>query len=125
MAATTELPEEERPTGAVLAGISTAMVQLMREATGKGPTQCKTYWAGPDIVLVVLGGGYLEAERTLYDAGHRAEVRATRQALQDVLEGRMRELIEAHVGRKVTAFLSAQHQDPELQVEIFMLEPRA
>jgi uncharacterized protein YbcI len=101
------------------------MVQLMREATGKGPTQCKTYWAGPDIVLVVLGGGYLEAERTLYDAGHRAEVRATRQALQDVLEGRMRELIEAHVGRKVDAFLSAQHQDPELQVEIFMLEPRS
>lgn len=99
------------------------MVQLMRDAVGKGPTQCKTHWAGPDTLVVVLGGGYLAAERTLYEAGRDEEVRAARQALQDVLESQMRGLIEEHVGRQVSAFLSAQHQDPDLQVEIFVLEP--
>lgn len=109
--------------GPVLAAISNSMVQLMRDAVGKGPTQCKTHWAGPDTLVVVLGGGYLAAERTLYEAGRDEEVRAARQALQDVLESRMRELIEEHVSREVVAFLSAQHQDPDLQVEIFVLEP--
>lgn len=109
--------------GPVLAAISNSMVQLMRDAVGKGPTQCKTHWAGPDTLVVVLGGGYLAAERTLYEAGRDEEVRAARQALQDVLESRMRALIEEHVSREVVAFLSAQHQDPDLQVEIFVLEP--
>jgi uncharacterized protein YbcI len=113
----------DQPGGDVLAGISNAVVQMMREAIGKGPTKCKTYLAGPDMVLVVLGGGFLESERTLYEAGHGAEVRANRQAIQDVLETRMRSVIEDRLGRRVTAFMSAQNQDPDLQIEIFMLEP--
>jgi uncharacterized protein YbcI len=120
---TAVIGEGEAPGGPVLAAISNAMVRLMREAVGKGPTRCKTHWAGPDILLVVLGGGYLEAERTLYEAGRDEEVRAARQALQEVLENPMRELIQEHVGRQVAAFLSAQHQDPDLQVEVFVLEP--
>ena len=117
--------EGDVPGGPALAAISNAMVQIMRDAVGKGPTRCKTHWAGPDMLLVVLRGGYLAAERTLYEAGRDEEVRAARQALQDVLESRMRELIEEHVGRQVVAFLSAHHQDPDLQVEIFVLEPLA
>jgi uncharacterized protein YbcI len=115
--------EGDVPGGQMLAAISNSMVQLMRDAVGKGPTQCKTHWAGPDILLVVMGGGYLAAERTLYEAGRDEEVRAARQALQEVLEKQMRALIEEHVGRQVVAFLSAQHQEPDLQAEMFVLEP--
>lgn len=117
-------PEDDRPGGEVLASISTQIVQLLRDAVGKGPTRCKTHWAGADILLVVLGGGYLTSEQTLYAAGRAADVRAGRQALQDVLEGRMRAVVEQHVGRSVVAFMSAQHQEPDLQVEIFVLEPQ-
>jgi uncharacterized protein YbcI len=120
---TAAIGEGDVPGGPVLAAVSNSMVQLMRDAVGKGPTQCKTHWAGPDTLVVVLGGGYLAAERTLYEAGRDEEVRAARQALQDVLESQMRELIEEHVSRQVVAFLSAQHQDPDLQIEIFVLEP--
>lgn len=123
MSSGAETTHGELPGGEVLAAISNAVVQLMREAAGKGPTRCKTHWAGPDILLVVLGGGYSEAERTLYDAGHREEVRASRAALQSILEQRMRGLIEERVGRRVVAFMSSQHQDPDIQIEIFMLEP--
>lgn len=118
-------PEDDRPGGEVLASISTQIVQLLRDAVGKGPTRCKTHWAGSDVLLVVLGGGYLTSEQTLYAAGRAADVRAGRQALQDVLEERMRAVVEQHVGRRVVAFMSAQHQDPDLQVEIFVLEPQS
>lgn len=118
-------PEDDRPGGEVLASISTQIVQLLRDAVGKGPTRCKTHWAGSDMLLVVLGGGYLTSEQTLYAAGRAADVRAGRQALQDVLEERMRAVVEQHVGRRVVAFMSAQHQDPDLQVEIFVLEPQS
>lgn len=118
-------PEDDRPGGEVLASISTQIVQLLRDAVGKGPTRCKTHWAGSDVLLVVLGGGYLTSEQTLYAAGRAADVRAGRQALQDVLEERMRAVVEQHVGRRVVAFMSAQHQDPDLQVEVFVLEPQS
>jgi len=116
--------EERRPHGGeALAAISNGVVRLMRDATGKGPTKCKTHWAGSDTLVVVLGGGYLEAEKTLYAAGRAEDVRQSRQAIQAVLENPMRALVEETVGRRVIAFMSTQHQDPDLQVEIFVLEP--
>ncbi|NLT06523.1 MAG: DUF2294 family protein [Solirubrobacterales bacterium] len=113
---------EQRP-GEVLASISNRVVGLMREAVGKGPTRCKTHWAGDDIVIVVLGGGFLASEQTLYEAGREDQVKANRAAIQEVLEQEMRKIIEEHVGRRVTAFMSTQHQNPDVQLEIFMLEP--
>lgn len=116
--------EEQRPQGGeALAAISNGIVRMMRDATGKGPTKCKTHWAGSDTLVVVLGGGFLDAEKTLYAAGRADDVRQTRQAIQAVLEGPMRQLVEATIGRPVIAFMSTQHQDPDLQVEIFVLEP--
>jgi uncharacterized protein YbcI len=116
--------DEQRPQGGeALAAISNGVVRMMRDATGKGPTKCKTHWAGSDTLVVVLGGGYLDAEKTLYAAGRAEDVRQSRQAIQAVLEGPLRALVEETVGRPVIAFMSTQHQDPDLQVEIFVLEP--
>lgn len=120
-----EVTEDERTGGEVLASISNQMVRLMREAVGKGPTRCKTHWAGDDILIVELGGGYLTAERTLFAAGREDQVKANRDALQEVLETEMRKIVEAHVGRRVAAFMSTHHQGPDIQLEIFVLEPEA
>lgn len=119
----TTAPEQRG--GEVLAAISNEMVRLMREALGKGPTRCKTHWAGEDILLVVLGEGGLAAERTLWQAGRGDAVRRNRDALQDVLEQRMRAVVEGHTGRRVAAFMSCYHQEPDIQVELFVLGPAA
>jgi len=79
--------------GELLAAISNAMVRLRKEHAGKGPTEAKTYWAGDDMLIVLMGGGYTAAEETLYQEGRGDTVRHSRQAFQDVLEGRMREII--------------------------------
>jgi uncharacterized protein YbcI len=109
--------------GELLASISRRIVQLLARHAGKGPTKCKTHWAGPDMLVVVLGGGYTEAERTLYERGLAEEVRAYRSAIQEALSEDMTAEIEGLTGRKVVAFMSGSHQEPDLQVEIFVLEP--
>jgi uncharacterized protein YbcI len=109
--------------GELLASISRRIVQLLARHVGKGPTKCKTHWAGSDMLVVVLGGGYTEAERTLYERGRAEDVRAYRTAIQDALSRDMSTEVESLTGRKVVAFMSTSHQDPDLLVEIFVLEP--
>jgi uncharacterized protein YbcI len=111
--------------GELLATISRRIVQLLARHAGKGPTKCKTHWAGPDMLVVVLGGGYTEAERTLYERGREDEVRSYRAAIQEVLGKDMSTAVEELTGRTVVGFMSASHQSPDLLVEIFVLEPVA
>jgi len=99
------------------------MVVLFRDFLGKGPDRCKAYWAGNDALVVLLVGGYTVAEQTLFEAGQGAAVQASRDALHKTLAARMRETVESLTGRKVTALLSASHQDPDLSAELFVLEP--
>src|SRR3954463_16006280 len=112
-----------RDGGELLASISRRIVQLLARHAGKGPTKCKTHWAGPDTLVVVLGGGYTEAERTLYERGRAEDVRAYRTAIQDALSEDMTTEVEELTARRVVAFMSTSHQDPDLLVEIFVLEP--
>ena len=109
--------------GRLLVEVSNRVVSLFRDFSGKGPSACKTYWAGPDMVVVLLRGGFTIAEQTLYEGGHQKSVRDSRHALQDTLQGRMTDIIEELTRRNVVAFMSASHQDPDLQVELFLLEP--
>jgi uncharacterized protein YbcI len=112
----------EEPTGTLRADISREMVRLYKNYYGKGPVRCRTYLQ-PELVTVVLGGGYTRSEQTLFEDGRWHEVRRARQVWQDSMQERFVELIERHTGRKVAAFLSANRQDPDFAVELFVLEP--
>jgi len=109
--------------GPLLVAISNAMVGLFRDFLGKGPERCKSYWAGRDLLVILLGGGFTVAERTLFEAGHGSAVRESRQALQDTLAASMKTIVEQLTGRQVIAFMSASHQDPDLSAELFVLAP--
>ncbi len=110
--------------GSLRADISRAMVGLYKRHYGKGPVRCRTY-VEPDLVMVVLGEGYTAAEQTMFEAGKWHEVRNARQIWQDSMEERFVATIEELTGRKVEAFLSANRQEPDFAVEIFVLERRA
>ena len=95
----------------------------MKEAGGKGPTKTKSYWAGDDALLVLMGGGYTAAEETIFRGGRGLDVRDSRHAFHDVVQERMSQLIADRTGREVVAFISASHQHPDLTVLIFVLDP--
>ena len=107
--------------GALRQDISNAVVSLYKEHYGKGPTRCRTY-VQPELVVVVLGGGYTVSEQTMFEAGRWYEVREARQQWQDTMQARFIETIERLTGRRVQAFMSANHQDPDLAVELFVLD---
>ena len=107
--------------GPMAAEISNAVVKLFREHFGKGPTQAKTIIA-EETVVAVLRGGFTQAEKTLYRAGRADVVEEGRRAMQDVFQREMRMAVERITGRRVEAFLSANHHEPDASVEVFLLD---
>jgi uncharacterized protein YbcI len=112
---------EERPRGAVLEQISNAVVGVYREHFGKGPSGAKTY-ALDDVVICVLRDGLTTAERTLFERGRGDAVREMRAAFQDAVADTFTSVLEEITGRKVVAFMSQAHIEPDLAIEVFFLD---
>jgi len=102
--------------------ISSAVVGIFREYTGRGPTKAKTTIAN-DHVAVVLEDTLLKAERSLVAAGERDAIRHMRRRFQDTMGDDLIAAVERETGRKVTAFMSDNQLDPDYAVEFFVLAP--
>lgn len=108
--------------GSTLAVISRRIVGLVKEYYGKGPTNVRTYHFG-DLVVVLMKGGYTPVERTLIDEGKSQAVIDQRSAFQDVMRPRFKRVIEEELERRVLAFMSTIHYDPDFNAELFVLAP--
>ncbi len=118
-------PHQAARTGGHLAEqISTRFVQLIKEHGDRGPTKCRTY-IDDDLVIVLMRGGFSRLENTLFEDGKWLDVRTTRQTFQDTMEGRFTAVVEHLTGRQVSAFMSASHQQPDMQIEMFVLDRRS
>ena len=115
-------PEGWRPDGELAAEISNTVVQALARTTGRGPTKAKTT-IGDNGVFVVLQDSLTRGERTLADAGEGAAVLDLRRRWQRVMEADVSREIEVLTGRRVIGFMSDNHIDPDLAVEVFVLEP--
>jgi len=115
---------EGRVDGELAAEISQTVVRALSNTTGRGPTKAKTT-IGENGVFVVLQDTLTHGERTLSDAGQGRAVLDLRRRWQAVMQADVSREIEELVGRKVIGFMSDNHIDPDLAVEVFILEPRA
>ncbi len=108
--------------GKLLAQISTSIVGILREHYGRGPMKAKTYALDDIIVVVMRGSGFTPLEQTIMDSGQPGRVVAMREEFQHVMAERYRDTIEDLTGRKVIAFLSQAHVDPDITVEMFFVD---
>jgi len=108
--------------GHLLAAISTRIVGILREHYGRGPMKAKTYVLDDIVVVVMRGSGFTPLEQTIMDSGDPNRVIAMRENFQSVMAARYRETIEELTGRKVLAFLSQAHVDPDITMEIFFVD---
>ena len=108
--------------GQIASAISNAVVSLFAEYLGRGPTRARTSF-GRDLVTVVLEETLTKAERRLVAEGEVEAVLATRRTFQRTMRDDLVAAVERLTGRSVTAFLSDQHANPDVSVEIFVLEP--
>ena len=102
--------------------ISTGVVQVLHEYTGRGPTKAKTL-INDDMVTVVLADTLTKGESKLVERGRSRRVLELRHDYQLIMRRALTELVERSLGRKVIAFMSQNHIDPDLAVEVFVLDP--
>ena len=108
--------------GTLAAAISNAVVGLLHDYTGRGPTRARTT-IGSDTIVVTLRDSLTKAERTLAGRGQATEVLAMRRAFQDTMRTDLVDAVETLTGRTVEAFLSDNLHDPDVAVEIFLMKP--
>ena len=101
--------------------ISNAITKLQHDHYGRGPESVRTV-VGYDHIICFLENTFIPVERTLLDAGEGAAVRETRLAFQRAMESRFVATVEEISGRKVRAFLSQVSLNPDISVEVFVLE---
>ena len=115
---------EDRPRGGLAADLSRQIVQLLHEYTGRGPTKARTY-IHDDLIVCLLRDTLTKGERKLVAAGETEVVLAARRASQRAMGAECVTAVEELTGRKVIAFVSENHIEPDLALESFVLEPLA
>jgi uncharacterized protein YbcI len=108
--------------GRLLAEITNRIVAFMREHYGRGPIKAKTYVLDNLIVCVLTDGGFTAIERTMMEGREPDRVLEMRRDFQRMMKERYTEMIEALTDRKVLAFLSQAHIEPDLTIEIFLMD---
>ena len=110
------------PHGEALAAISNGLARLHMRFYGRGPTKAKADFVD-DLVICVLWNGFTPVEQTLLARGEGKTVEAFRRTFQSTMEEQFTEVVEDATGRQVRAYMSQIHLDPDIAVEVFMLEP--
>jgi uncharacterized protein YbcI len=109
--------------GRIAAAISTAVVHVFSEHTGRGPTRARTTIDGQTVV-VILQDGMTKAEQSLVDAGRHAEVLELRRTFQETMRDDLVAVVERLTARSVRAFMSANHIAPDAAAEVFLLDSK-
>jgi uncharacterized protein YbcI len=117
-----DLHSERPQDGALNAAISNAVVRILADYTGRGPTKARTT-IRDDLVVVLLEDQLTKAERTLVSVGEMEKVMDIRRLFQRTMKDEAVARIEQLTGRRVLAYMSANHAEPDLAVELFQLEP--
>jgi len=94
----------------------------MSSYTGRGPTRAWTS-IDEDLICVVLRDTLTKGERSLLADGRTELVLTMRKAYQTTMRNDLVAGVEEITGRKVIAFLSDNHIDPDIAIESFVLEP--
>jgi uncharacterized protein YbcI len=109
--------------GSMLNAVSNAMVTLHKTQFGRGPTDVRSGFAGPDSLVCVLHDALLPAERKMVEMGDQNRVRDSRIAFQAATASDFIAAVEQIVRRKVHAFASGVDPDANVVFETFYFEP--
>ncbi len=107
--------------GRLLSEITNRIVSFMREHYGRGPIKAKTYVLD-NLIVCVLSDGFTAIERTMMSGGEPERVLEMRRDFQRLMKERYSEMVEELTGRKVLAFLSQAHVEPDLTIEMFLMD---
>ena len=102
--------------------ISNGIGSLHREHYGRGAARIRTV-IHPELVVTTLDDCFTIVEKRMIAEGAFAQVRETRTMFQDWMGPAFVKFVEDATGRRVRAFFSSSTHDPDVAVELFLLEP--
>ena len=107
-----------------LQAVSNALVRLHKDQFGRGPTNARSFFAGPDALVCVMEDALLPAERKMVELGSSDRVRDSRGAFQAATHDEFVSTVEEILGRKVRGFASAVDPSSRIVFENYVFEAR-
>ncbi len=101
--------------------ISDGIAAMHREHYGRGADRTRTL-IHQDVVMTRLEGCFTTVEKRMISEGAFLQVRETRTMFQDWMRPRFTEIVEDATGHRVAAFFSQVSHDPDMALEVFLLE---
>lgn len=101
--------------------ISNGIGALHREHYGRGADRIRTL-IHQDVVMTRLEDCFTTVEKKMIAEGAFLQVRQTRIMFQDWMGPSFTEIVEDATGRRVAAFFSQVSHDPDMAVELFLLD---
>jgi uncharacterized protein YbcI len=107
--------------GELNAAITSALVGIHTEYLGRGPRSASTFHYG-HVLVTLMHDVLTPVEKSLTRNHQSAAVDHIRHLFQETMESDFREAVERLTGRKVLAFISGNHVDPDIAAELFILD---
>jgi uncharacterized protein YbcI len=107
--------------GELNAAITSALVGIHTEYLGRGPKRASTFHYG-NVLVTLMYEVLTPTEKSLADGNRREAVSHIRKLYRETMEADFREAVERLTGRKVLAFISGNHFDPDIAAELFILD---
>ncbi len=117
------VPDTALTGDALLVAVTDAMVALHERYYHRVPVTAKTSMLGGDLLACVLGGVYTDVEKTMIELQRTTIVQETRSAFQNAMQQKFIDVVERLSGRGVLAFISNHHVGPDMEIELFLLQP--
>jgi uncharacterized protein YbcI len=115
------VPAADRGDGRLRAALADAMIRVVHEHWGKGPTRARVH-LDDDFVFCVLEEPLTTVERTLVGGGETDLVRELRLEFHELVREELAEHVEALTGRRVLASHCQVVFDPDILFQIFVLD---
>lgn len=113
--------DEQHQSDGLYVAISNMIVKQLRENTGRGPTKARTT-IRDNVVVVMLEQTLTKGEQNLVRKGRGDRVIEIRHEFQEAMREDCVAAVGELTGRNVIAFMSANHLDPDIAAEIFVLD---
>jgi uncharacterized protein YbcI len=107
----------------LLTAVTDAMIELHQRYHHRQPVTAKTLLMGGDLLACVMSGVYTDVEKTMIELQQTTIVQLTRSAFQHAMQQRFIDAVESLSGRRVLAFISNHHVGPDMEIELFLLQP--
>jgi uncharacterized protein YbcI len=118
-----DLPLNDAPLkgGELNAALTSAIVGIHTNHLGRGPSSASTVH-NENVVLVMMRDVMTQVEKALSRSGNGHAVSNMRHLYQQTMAEDFKAAVERLTGRKVVAFISGNHVDPDIAVELFILD---